>query len=122
MSESLDPRVNRIQTPGEASPKNDLDQWETWEVFHQRKRGEQHVHVGIVHAPNADMALMMAKETFGRRGVTANLWVVRTSNVHATRYSDADMFDTTPEKIYREAGGYKVMDKINQFKKARKSE
>lgn len=117
MNNSLDPRMNRIQFPEETEPKKDLDQWETWEVFHQRKRGEQHEHVGIVHAPNPDMALVMAKETFGRRGQTANLWVVQTIHVHATPYEDMDMFATTPEKIYREAGGYKVMEKINQYKK-----
>jgi hypothetical protein len=27
------------------------------------------------------------------------------------------MFETTPEKTYREAGGFKVRDKINKFKK-----
>jgi hypothetical protein len=30
------------------------------------------------------------------------------------------MFETTPEKLYREAGGYKLRDKINQFKKDQK--
>lgn len=115
---SLDPRVNRINLEEEHGPKAPLDQWETFEVFHQKKRGEQHVHVGIVHAPNPDMAIVMAKEAYGRRGLTANLWVVRTRDVFAGSYEDSDMFSTTPEKMYREAGGYKVMEKINQYKKA----
>lgn len=38
-------------------------------------------------------------------------------HVHSTGYEDDDMFSTTPEKIYREAGGYKVMEKINKYKK-----
>ena len=107
-------RITLIEEPVELPA---MDNWETWEVFHQKKRGDHHIHVGIVHAPNTDMALVMAKETFGRRGITANLWVVKTANVHPTSYDDTDMFTTTPEKIYREAGGYKVMDKINKYKK-----
>ncbi len=117
MNKSIDPRVNRLNFPEEITEKKQLDQWETWEVFHQRKRGEQHEHAGIVHAPNAEMALVMAKETFGRRGHTANIWVVQSIHVHSTGYDDDDMFSTTPEKIYREAGGYKVMEKINKYKK-----
>jgi len=31
------------------------------------------------------------------------------------------MFETTPDKIYREATGYKVRDKINAFKKSNKT-
>ncbi len=120
MNNSIDPRVNRINFPDDITEKKELDQWITWEVFHQRKRGEQHEHVGIVHAPNSEMALVMAKETFGRRGHTANIWVVQSSHVYSTGYEDDDIFTTTPEKIYREAGGYKVMDKINKYKKEQK--
>ncbi len=117
MNKSLDPRMNRIELIENEVQLPEMDNWETWEVFHQKKRGDQHIHVGIVHAPNADMALVMAKEAYGRRGITANLWVVKSSHIHATEYSDIDMFETTPEKQYREAGGYKVMEKINKYKK-----
>ena len=74
------------------------------------------MHVGIVHAPNAEMAMLFAKEQYGRRGVSVNLWVVRTGDVSATDYDDADMFEVS-DKMYREAGGYKVMEKINKYKK-----
>ena len=69
MIKSLDPRVNRaqIELNNEIKPLNELDQWETYEVFHQKKRGDQHMHVGIVHAPNAEMALLFGKEQYGRR-------------------------------------------------------
>ena len=62
------------------------------------------------------MALLFAKEQFARRKRCVNIWVVKTSDIFATNLEDEDMFETTPEKIYREAGGYKVMDKINKFK------
>jgi ring-1,2-phenylacetyl-CoA epoxidase subunit PaaB len=122
MIKSLDPRIARenISADNTIEPLTHMDNWETYEVFHQKKRGDQHMHVGIVHAPNAEMALLFGKDQFGRRGVTANIWVVKTSNVFATDYEDQDMFETTPEKIYREAGGYKVMEKINKYKKENK--
>ena len=123
MIESLDPRIKRaaISTDNNIEPLSPLDQWETYEVFHQKKRGDQHMHVGIVHAANPEMALAFAKEQFGRRGLSANIWVVNTRHVFASTYEDADIFESTSEKTYREAGGYKVMDKINQYKKAQKA-
>lgn len=120
MIKSLDPRVQRAQIAADISidPLKEMDQWETYEVFHQKKRGDQHMHVGIVHAANPEMALLFAKEQFGRRGMSVNIWVTRTRDVFTTDYSDSDIFETVPEKQYREAGGYKVMEKINKYKKA----
>jgi len=122
MINSLDPRIARekINEDNTIDPLTEMDQFETYEVFHQKKRGDQHIHSGIVHAPNAEMALLFAKEQYGRRGLSVNIWVVKTSNVFASDYDDADIFETVTEKQYREAGGYKVMDKINKYKKENK--
>ncbi len=117
--ESIDPRITRakIEQTGDKSDMEDLAHFQTFEVFHQNKRGAQHKHVGIVHAPNPDMALLYAKEQYARREVTANLWVVPSSCISATEYSDDDIFSTTPEKKYRNPASYKVIDRINAFKK-----
>ena len=122
MIQSLDPRIARekINEENNIAPLTEMDNWETYEVFHQKKRGDQHVHVGIVHAPNPEMAFLFGKEQYGRRGISVNMWVVKTSNVFASEYDDSDIFDTVPEKQYREAGGYKVMSKINKYKKENK--
>jgi ring-1,2-phenylacetyl-CoA epoxidase subunit PaaB len=119
MIQSLDPRIARekINEENNIAPLTEMDNWETYEVFHQKKRGDQHIHVGIVHAPNPEMAFLFGKEQYGRRGISVNMWVVKTSNVFASDYDDSDIFDTVPEKQYREAGGYKVMSKINKYKK-----
>lgn len=124
MIKSLDPRVTRaqIELDNNIEPLNEMDQWETYEVFHQKRRGDQHMHVGIVHAPNAEMALLFGKEQFGRRGLSVNIWVVKTRDVFTTDYDDSDIFETVPEKQYREAGGYKVMEKINKYKKEQKAQ
>ncbi len=115
---SLNPRVSRLDLPEENSAITVPEQegWHTYEVFHQKKSGTQHTHVGIVHAPNAEMALVFAKESFARRGATSNIWVVKSSDVTATSYDDADIFDTTPEKLYREASAYKLREKIEKYK------
>lgn len=119
----LDPRIKRLdlEQTKEYLTIGEKQMWPTWEVFHQRKRGEQHIHVGIVHAPEADLALVFAKEQYGRRLKCSNIWVVKSSDVFSFSYDDEDMFETAPEKIYREATGYKVMEKINQYKKKQKS-
>ncbi|MBI3359528.1 MAG: 1,2-phenylacetyl-CoA epoxidase subunit B [Chloroflexi bacterium] len=89
-------------------------QWPLWEVFHQKARGEHHVHVGSIHAPDAEMALLLAKEQYARRMACVNLWVVRADQIHSTDYADADMFNHATDKSYREAFGYKVGRKIKR--------
>ncbi len=115
---SLDPRISRGDIPAENEykEKTELDQWETYEVFHQSSRGAQHVHVGSVHAPNADMALIFGKEQYARRMKCVNLWVVRTAHVSATSYEDSDMFEPALDKSYREAFGYKNKHIIKKYK------
>jgi ring-1,2-phenylacetyl-CoA epoxidase subunit PaaB len=118
---SLDPRVTRMQIDPERKdplePKPELDQFQTFEVFHQGKSGAHHVHVGSVHAPNRELALLLAKEQYGRRGQTVNLWVVNTRDVFTMAADDADVFATTPEKKYREVAAYMVRNKVEAFKK-----
>ena len=114
---SLDPRVTRAEIEEQSDYSVDKGgHFQTFEVFHQTKRGQQHEHVGIVHAPNAPMALLYAKEQYARRGHTANIWVVPSAEVYAVDYQDEDIFETSPEKFHRDPASYKVMDKIKEFK------
>jgi len=89
---SLDPRVSRLPIPeswGELKAKQELDQLETFEVFHQSKAGKAYEHVGIVHAHNEEMAFIFAKEQFSRRGTTCSgIWTAGTSKVMVTPYSE----------------------------------
>ncbi|MFB1004823.1 MAG: hypothetical protein QMC70_11905 [Bacteroidia bacterium] len=119
--ESLDPRISRANLTG--GNHNDVDgliHFQTFEVFHQSKRGTHHKHVGIVHAPNPDMALLYAKEQYARREKTANIWVAPSSSISSTEYEDDDIFSTTPEKLYRNPASYKVMDRIQAWKEREK--
>ena len=121
---SLDPRVNRLKFQGEPEDMEPLrkgEMWPTFEVFRQDKRGKQHSHVGIVHAPNPEMAMVFAKEQFARRGNISNLWVVRSKEIYSSDYDDDDIFDTVPEKLHREPGTYKVKEKLKKLQKQEKN-
>lgn len=120
---SLDPRIDRAALDDESKvgELSGNEHFQTYEVFQQVKRGTHHQHVGNVHAPNAEMAMLFAKEQYCRRGAAVNLWVVKTADVFVTEYQDADIFETTEDKLYRDPNSYKVMDRINAFK-ARTSE
>lgn len=116
---SLDPRVERLGIPQEQSVFENVPEGthlQTFEVFHQAKSGARHIHVGSIHAPNAELAMVFAKEQYARRSECVNLWVVKSSEIITFSPEDADLFATTPEKTYRDASGYKVMQKILAWK------
>ncbi len=119
---SLDPRITRAELDENSTEGtlNALDHFQTYEVFEQKKRGTHHMHVGSVHAPNAELAMMFAKEQYTRRGNCVNLWVVKTSEIAVTEYEDADMFENTASKLHRDPNSYKVMDRIQAFKERQK--
>lgn len=116
--DSLDPRIARADLPTaeEYQTQEAPEQWETYQVFHQTSRGAQHQHVGIVHAPNPEIALLFAKEQYARRMKCVNLWVVPTRHVFASSYDDSDMFEPAFDKSYREAYGYKNKHLIKEYK------
>ncbi len=93
----------RQHDPG---PRHADTEWAVYEVFQQDRRGEHHRHVGSLHAPDPEIALVLAKENFARRGNCVNLWVVPASAIQATDYADADVFEHTTDRSYREPGGF----------------
>ncbi|UYQ92810.1 hypothetical protein MKQ68_22270 [Chitinophaga horti] len=123
-NQSLDPRVNRLHLSDAAEPVvvNEGENWNVYEVFHQEKRGAHHEHVGCVHAPSAQLALVFAKEQFGRRKRCVNIWVVRSADILAFEVEDEDMFANNQDKTYRDASGFKVMEKINKYKAQQRTE
>jgi len=87
--QSLDPRVNRMFEQGDVpiEPKAQLDQLPTYEVFYQLKEGKPFEHVGIVHAPDEDLAFVFAKEKYSRRGNTCTgMFVLPTEAVFVTDF------------------------------------
>ena len=89
-------------------------QWDTYEVFHQKKKGDPHIYVGSVHAPDPQLALQMARDQFARRLACVSLWVVRSQDITATDYQDADFFVRTTDKSYRDPKAFGAPEKIDE--------
>ncbi len=90
---SLDPRVIRlpkIEQEDIISPKIPLDQFGTFEVFVEPKEGKPFQHEGIVHAPNLEMAYILAKEAFTRRFTCTSLYVVDTREVYVSPMTEGE--------------------------------
>jgi ring-1,2-phenylacetyl-CoA epoxidase subunit PaaB len=98
---SLDPRVKRlvqIEPVEIAQPKIPLDQFGTYEVFVEPKEGKPFQHEGIVHAPNLEMAYVLAKEAFTRRFTCSSLSVAETRDVFVSPMTEGEKnsYDTIP--------------------------
>ncbi|MFQ5422302.1 MAG: phenylacetic acid degradation protein [Anaerolineae bacterium] len=58
-------------------------QWPLWEVFKQDKPDKAHESVGTVHAPDAEMALLNARDVYVRRPRAVSVWVCPHTAVYA---------------------------------------
>ena len=96
--------------------KSDADAARLFAVFRQDTKNDPHVHVGDVHAPDAEMALMLAKEQFTRRDPCVNLWVLPYSMIAATSYDEAALFEHITDKSYRFGGSYREQQRITRPK------
>lgn len=71
-----------------------IDQWPRYEVFKQDRPDGPFRNVGSVHAPDAELALMNARDVFARRPACVALWVV----------ADAAFLRRTAEELAGERG------------------
>jgi ring-1,2-phenylacetyl-CoA epoxidase subunit PaaB len=85
---------------------------DVWCVFLQARKRDPHVYVGDVHAPDAEMALVLAKESYARRDPCVNLWVVRLDQIYATPPGAAEIFEPATDKRYRFGGSYREQQKV----------
>jgi ring-1,2-phenylacetyl-CoA epoxidase subunit PaaB len=86
---SLDPRVTRLPEKADGIfQKKPLDQFGTFEVFVQPKDGKPFQHEGSIHAPNLEMAYVLAKETLTRRFTCSALSVVDTQNIFISKMTE----------------------------------
>ena len=58
-------------------------QWPRYEVFVKERANSPHQNAGSVHAPDAEMALLNARDLFVRRPACLSLWVVAAEDVLA---------------------------------------
>ena len=70
-----------------------------YEVFRRHGHRTPFEHCGAVKAADPEMALIMAKECFLRRGEAEHVWVVKRADIHS--FKDETMLELPPEKSYR---------------------
>ncbi|MCH7515346.1 MAG: phenylacetic acid degradation b [Bacteroidetes bacterium] len=92
------------------------DQKVNYEVFHLMKRGKQHTHVGIVRATSTEDAVFQAKMILDQGKPVFNVWVAKSDNIYISEVAYRDIWDTLPEKTFREAIDYRGAEKIKKFK------
>ncbi len=97
------------------APKESNETETEYLVFHLMKRGKQHRMAGEVLASGPEDALYKAKLSLDPGKPVLNAWVVRTANIHTTSGSDKVIWDTLPDKTFREAIAYRGADKIKKF-------
>ena len=80
-----------------------------WEVFIRSRRGLNHVHVGSLHAADAEMALRNARDVYTRRQEGVSIWVVPATEITASSPEERDaFFEPAADKIYRHPTFYDV--------------
>lgn len=89
---------------------------EAYEFFHLMKRGKQHDHVGSVEARNPQEALTLARPNFINEPPVYNIWVIKRQNILFNTTEDKIIWDSLPDKKFREASDYKASDKIKAFR------
>ena len=108
--------VPKVAGEAEAEVGREADSvWPLWEVFIRQKRGLSHVHVGSLHASDAEAALLAARDVYTRRVEGVSIWVVSSAEIVASDPDDAPAFFGSIEKPYRHATHYDIPDEVGQM-------
>ena len=87
-----------------------------WEVFIRSRRGLSHIHVGSLHAADAEMALHNARDVFTRRMEGVSIWVVPSAAITASSPDEKDsFFDPAADKAYRHPTFYSIPKEAQQL-------
>lgn len=85
-----------------------------YDLFVLPKRGKQHVFVDCIKAGSPEGAIaIMGKEYEG--AFAYNVWVVESDKMYKTESGLAPIWDTLPEKKFRDALAYRAGDKLKNF-------
>lgn len=87
----------------------------SFKVFHMLKRGKQHKYAGSVMADSPEHALQIAKGKLDISKPVLNVWVAKSNDFYESSEEDIEIWNTLPEKKFREAIDYKGQAKIEAF-------
>ena len=87
-----------------------------WEVFVRSRNGLAHAHVGSLHAPDATLALHNARDVYTRRGEGTSIWVVRSTDIHASDPDEKEaLFEPALDKTFRQATYFQLPDEVKNL-------
>lgn len=107
--------------PGEEQSGGDAKKGEQiveplWEVFIRSRQGLDHKHAGSLHAPDAEMAILNARDVYTRRMEGVSIWVVESKYIHASNPDEAgSFFDPANDKVYRHPTFYDLPDEVKNM-------
>jgi ring-1,2-phenylacetyl-CoA epoxidase subunit PaaB len=87
-----------------------MSELEAWEVFRREKDGDPMRHGGSVLAPDAELALHYARELYGRRQESTEVWVVRRADI--VMLDDPDLLQPPLDRSFKKPGGYVMREKL----------
>lgn len=89
-------------------------QWPRYIVLHQEREAKPHTYAGSVHAPDAELALLNARDVFVRRPECVSLWVVRADRVLAVT---AEELEESPDRFTKVEVNGEITDSYTVFQK-----
>ncbi|MFM2100564.1 MAG: hypothetical protein RLZZ366_2103 [Pseudomonadota bacterium] len=93
-----------------------MNDWPLWEVFVRSKGGLSHRHAGSVHAPDGEMAIIHARDTYTRRMEGVSLWVVPSAAITASDPAETTaLFEPAQDKVYRHPTFYSIPDTVKHM-------
>ncbi len=79
----------------------------TFEVFLKKAGREEFRHVGAMQAPDPEMGLMLARESYCRRAEGADMWLVERSNIIE---ADPAVLAPNADKPHRHNDGERIAE------------
>ena len=88
-------------------------EWPLWEIFIRGQHGLNHRHVGSLHAADAEMAMLNARDVYTRRNEGVSIWVVKATDITASSPDEKDpLFAPAGDKVYRHPTFYTIPDDV----------
>ena len=85
-------------------------------IFNLLKRGKQHKLAGEVTARTPEEALFQAKLNLNPGKPVFNVWIAKADDILTVSDENKVIWETLPDKLFREAIEYRGADKIKKFK------
>ena len=97
-----------------------VDEPQIYEVFRRERTSAPMVHAGSVAAPSPDLALIYAREVYGRRGESMLIWVAPRDAFQVV--DDPDILRPGIDRSYRLVEGYRMRDKLQAVRQRMEEE